>query len=451
MQPQILIVDDEQSILDSLERLLKRERYLVSRAGSAEEALTVLQREAISLLLTDLRLPKMSGLELLPLVKRLAPETEIVLMTAYGSVESAVQAMKEGAYDFITKPIKRAPLLKTIAKALEKQKLVRENRELRRLLEESQGSRTLVGNSAPFRQMRDLLNQVAQSEANILIYGESGTGKEVVARAIHKASARAQGPFIPVNSAALPESIIEAELFGYVKGAFTGADSPRQGRFSKANHGTLFLDEIGELKPQIQIKLLRILQEGVFEPVGSDKPVKTDFRLLAATNKDLKKEVAEGRFREDLYYRLNVISMTIPPLRDRMEDIPLLAAHFIERASAKNKKTMKAISDAALDILTSWHWPGNVRELENVIERGVVLARGDIMEHTDLPPEMQTAPTRELSITVPVGLPLEQVERRLIRETLKMTNGNKKDAAKLLGIAVRTIYRRIAEDSHLLD
>ncbi|MBU1239805.1 sigma-54 dependent transcriptional regulator [Myxococcota bacterium] len=451
MKPSILVVDDEQSILESIERLLLRESYAVFKTDSAEDAITIIQKEHISLLLTDLRLPKMSGIDLLKVVRRIAPATEIILMTAFGSVEVAVTAMKEGAYDFITKPIKRAILLKTISKALEKQKLVSENQELRRLLNEKNSDRLLVGNSTAFRQTRELIAQVAQSEAHVLIFGESGTGKEMAAQSLHQNSPRRAGPFVPVNCAALPESIIESELFGYVRGAFTGAENNRQGRFAKAHGGTLFLDEIGELSQNVQVKLLRILQEGMVEPLGSDKPVKTDFRLICATHKDLKEEVKQGRFREDLYYRLHVISIRIPPLRERMEDIPLLATHFIERANLKNHREVLGIDPGALDVLTSHDWPGNVRELENIMERAVVLTRNEILTIEDLPPELHGSPHRETSINVPLGLPLEEVERRLIRETLKLADGNKKDAARILGIAVRTIYRRIAEDTDLLE
>jgi DNA-binding NtrC family response regulator len=450
-KPNLLVVDDENSILESLGRLLKKEKYNVFLKSSAEAALPILEREKIALLLTDLRLPKMSGLELMKLSRQLSPETEIILMTAYGSVELAVESIKEGAYDFITKPIKRAALLKTLEKALEKQLLVSENRELRRKLSAVKDEKLLIGNSSTFRQTQELIAQVAPSNANVLLLGESGTGKELAAHSIHRLSQRALKPFITVNCAALPESIIESELFGYVKGAFTGAETPRQGRFMQANGGTLFLDEIGELAPHIQVKLLRILQEGKFEAVGSDKTVKTDFRLIAATHKNLKKEVTEGRFREDLYYRLNVISITIPPLRERLDDIPLLSAHFLQKYNKKNSKNIKGISSETLDILTSYHWPGNVRELENVIERGVVLCRDEILDIMDLPPELTTLPPQSKSISVTIGLPLGEIEKQIIKETLKFTQGNKKEAARILGIAVRTIYRRVSDNKELLE
>ena len=445
-EPRLLLVDDEAGILDSLRRLLERDGYVVSCARSAEEALGILQRETFDLLVTDLRLPHLSGLELLRLVRRMSPETEVILMTAYGQIEDAVEAMKEGAYDFLPKPVKRAALVKTLDKAMERRRLVQENRQLRARLDSAEQDRQMVGQSPTFRHLLELLRQVAGSEATVLLRGESGTGKELAARAIHRLSVRAAAPFVAVNCAALPESIIESELFGYVKGAFTGAGTDRAGRFRQADGGTLFLDEIGDLVPHLQVKLLRVLQEGEIEPVGADRPVPVNVRLLAATHRDLEGAVATGRFRADLYYRLNVISIRLPTLSERPDDIALLAAHFMGQFNQKNNKQFLGITQQALDVLTSYPWPGNVRELENVMERAVVLGRGDFISLEHLPPELTAITPSGGSITLPIGVPMEEIERRMIRETLRFTGGNKQDAARLLGIATRTIYRRLAEE-----
>ncbi len=445
-QARLLLVDDEPGILDSLRRLLERDGYVVSCARSAEEALGVLSRETFDVVVTDLRLPHLSGLEILRLARRMSPDTEVILMTAYGQIEDAVEAMKEGAYDFLPKPVKKAALVRTLDKAMERRRLVQENRQLRARLEGAEQEGQLVGQSPAFRHLQDLLRQVASSEATVLLRGESGTGKELAAREIHRRSARAAAPFVAVNCAALPESIIESELFGYVKGAFTGAGADRPGRFRQADGGTLFLDEIGDLAPHLQVKLLRVLQEGEVEPVGADRPAPVNVRLLAATHRNLEEAVAAGRFRADLYYRLNVISITLPPLRERPDDIALLAAHFMGRFNRKNNKQFLGITQEALDVLASHPWPGNVRELENVIERAVVLGRGDFITLEHLPPELTAITPSGGSITLPIGVPMEEIERTMIRETLRFTGGNKQDAARLLGIATRTIYRRLAEE-----
>jgi two-component system response regulator HydG len=378
-KPTVLVVDDEPGIVDSLQKILERESLRVLTAGSGGEALDLVRREPVSVLITDLMMPGMSGIDLLKASRSVSPETETVLMTAYGTVENAVEAMKQGAYDFVTKPIKRAHLLRVVGKALEKRSLVQENRSLRAQLA-AEKRRTLIGQSLPRRRTMDIVMQAAPSQATVLLLGESGTGKELLARAIHEASPRAAGPFVPVNCAALPESILEAELFGYEKGAFTGAVQRHDGRFLQAAGGTLFLDEIGEIPTHVQVKLLRVLQEGEVERLGG-RTAKVDLRLVAATNQDLRAAVREGRFREDLYYRLNVIAVPIPPLRDRREDVPLLAEHFLQLYAARNRRHLGGFSRATLDLLTRYEWPGNVRELENTIERAVVLrghaARGD--------------------------------------------------------------------------
>jgi two-component system response regulator HydG len=439
----VLVVDDEQGIQESLGRIFAREGFQVLTASDAKQGLELLRRQPVKVLLTDLVMPGMTGTDLLKAAKTIAPETEVVLMTAYGTVENAVEAMKQGAYDFVTKPLKRAQIVGVVRRALEKQSLVVENRALRAQLEATR-KRPTIGNSLQWRRMMEVVMQAAPSSATVLIQGESGTGKELLARAIHDHSLRSAGPFVPVNCAAIPETILEAELFGYERGAFTGAVSNRDGRFSIADKGTLFLDEVGEISPQVQVKLLRVLQEGEFERLGG-KTVKVDLRLVAATNKDLQAEVREGRFREDLFYRLNVITVYVPPLRDRSEDIPLLADHFLRRYTEKNNKPMAGFTHAAMERLSAYHWPGNVRELENVVERAVVLTKNQSIGEEDLPRDLFAA--LEVgdgrTISVAVGTPLEEVERRLIHETLKRTKGDKRLAAQLLGIATRTIYRRL--------
>jgi len=325
----LLVVDDDRSNLESIQRTFEREKIEVLTANDGREALDLLRHRKVGVVLTDLMMPGMSGLELLRAVKTVSPETEVILMTAFGTVETAVEAMKEGAWDFVTKPFKRIQIVKAVRRALDQQSLVLENLALRTELLDSRRDRSIVGNSPQIRQLLDMVRQVAPSHATVLLQGESGTGKELIARALHTSSGRANKPFIALNCAALPESLLEAELFGHEKGAFTGAASRRQGRFELADNGTLFLDELGEMSPQVQVKLLRVLQEGEFERVGGTQTLKVDTRIVAATNKDLKSEVEGGRFREDLYYRLNVITITLPPLRERKEDIPLLAQHFL--------------------------------------------------------------------------------------------------------------------------
>jgi len=438
----ILLVDDEQSILESLSRIFAKESYTVLTAPDARQGLELLRRRGVNVLVTDLVMPGMNGTDLLKAAKAIAPETEVVLMTAYGTVENAVEAMKEGAYDFVTKPLKRAHIVGVVRRAVEKQSLVLENRTLKAQLEATR-RRTIVGNSLSWRRMMDVVMQAAPSSATVLVQGESGTGKELLARAIHDYSQRCSGPFVPVNCAAIPETIMEAELFGYERGAFTGAVARRDGRFSLAHSGTLFLDEVGEISPQVQVKLLRVLQEGEFERLGG-RTQKVDIRLVAATNKDLAQEVKDGRFREDLYYRLNVITVYVPPLRDRGDDIPLLGDFFLRRYAEKNTKDVGGFTRAAMDRLGAYHWPGNVRELENVVERAVVLTKERVIDEEVLPRVLfDGGQSTGQSITVAVGTPLEEVERRLIFETLRRTRGDKRLAAQLLGIATRTIYRRL--------
>jgi two-component system response regulator HydG len=441
--PIVLVVDDEQGIRESLKRMLERQDYKVLLAANGKEGLDQLREHRVNVVLTDLRMPGMDGMDLLKAARTVAPDTEVIMMTAYGTVDAAVDAMREGAYDFITKPLKKAHILKTMEKALERQTLVMENQALRAELSVARHSDAIIGSSIALRRTMDIIEQAAPSSATVLLLGESGTGKELLARAIHRGSARANGPFVPVNCSALPESIIEAELFGYEKGAFTGAVTSREGRFLAADGGTVFLDEIGELPLHIQVKLLRVLQEQEVERLGG-RTVEVDLRVVAATNLDLVEQVQTGRFREDLYYRLNVIAVRVPPLRERIDDVPLLADHFLRKYSEKNEKALMGFSRSAMDVLCGYHWPGNVRELENAVERAVVLTRSEVIDEPDLPPEIHGRPgSNGRAVTIPIGTSLEEIERRVIHETLRHTEGDKRLAAQLLGIATRTIYRKL--------
>jgi len=452
--PHILVVDDEEANLTVIQRVLEKAGYEVSTAGNGPEGLEALRAEQPSLLLTDLKMPGMDGQELLRAARAVSPTTEVILMTAFGTVEVAVAAMKEGAYDFITKPLSRHDILRAVGKGLEKAELLAENRRLREQIEAGSGVKGaaahVVGRSQAFRAVMDTVSQVAPSEATVLVSGESGTGKEVLARAIHMLSSRKDGPLISVNCAAIPETLFESELFGYEKGAFTGAADRKPGRFELAQGGTLFLDEVAEMSQAAQVKLLRVLQEGEFERVGGTKTLKLDVRLIAASNRDLEREVAQRTFREDLFYRLNVIPLKLPPLRERRDDIPLLAAHFVSRYSLKNAKPIKGITDQALLAMSAYRWPGNIRELSNTIERAVVLCRSDQLGVEDLPQHMQPeglGGPRQLVFAI--GTPLRELEQTAIRETLRYTGGDKKLAARLLGIASRTIYRRLEEERDL--
>ncbi len=442
--PVILIVDDEPNNLMSLQKIFTKEGMRVFTADGAKRALTCLRQQRVHVVLTDLMMPGPSGVDLLKAVKEVSPTTQVLLMTAYGTVETAVTAMREGAYDFVEKPLKRATIVRSVKKALEHALLVAENSQLRAELK-ALTTREIVGQSASLRAVLEIANQAAPSMANVLVLGESGTGKELIARYVHAKSGRAAAPFVPVNCAAIPETILEAELFGYEKGAFTGATGRREGRFGKARGGTIFLDEIGELSPAVQVKLLRVLQEGEFEPLGGST-TRADVRVVAATNLDLTAEVEGGRFREDLYYRLNVIALVAPPLRNRREDIPLLIDHFLGLYCARNGRSRLTIHEEVQAKLCDYPWPGNVRELENTMERAAVLCRGTDLNLSDLPESIAQAPTPEPeSLTFGVGTPLAEVEQRLIRETLRHAQGDKSLAAQLLGISARTIYRKLEE------
>jgi two-component system response regulator HydG len=436
----VLVVDDEASNTESLERIFVREGMRAFTAPNGSKALEICRQHRVQVVVTDLMMPGMDGIELIRALRAIGADAEVVVMTAYGTVETAVQAMREGAYDFVEKPLKRVQIVKTVKLAAERGALLRENQSLKRELTQLR-SKAIVGSSPTLRRALAIATQAAPSTANVLVLGESGTGKELIARHVHEQSGR-KGDFIAVNLAALPETIVESELFGHERGAFTGASQKREGRIAQARGGTLFLDEIGELAPHVQVKLLRVLQEGEFEPLGG-RTEKADFRLIAATNRDLSREVREGRFREDLFYRLNVIAITCPPLRDRPDDIPLLVDHFVEVYARKNGREGVSVAREVLDRLSGYDFPGNVRELENVIERAVVLSTGAIIRESDLPEPLVRSEPRARSLNFSIGTPLEEIERRVIHATLEHTAGDKRLAAQLLGIATRTIYRKL--------
>ena len=439
----ILVVDDEIELGRALSKLLTRNGYRVLTAGNGEEGLGILRSEEIHLVLSDLQMPKMGGLDLLRAGRVISPSTEFVIITGHGTIETAVGAMKTGAYDFIEKPFSTTTTLNVVRKALEKQQLIAENQELRRRLEEAQGNHNIIGNSESMRSAMETARQVAPSSATIFLTGESGTGKEVFASAIHRWSDRAAQKLVRVSCAALPETLLEAELFGYEAGAFTGAVAQRKGRFEFAHRGTLFLDEVGEMSLTTQVKLLRVLQEGTIERLGGNRPIEVDVRIIAATNADLTAYVAEGSFREDLYYRLNVINLELPPLRHRDQDVILLAGYFLQVYNHKNNKELDGFEPAALEALSKYAWPGNVRELENAVERAVVLSKGPMISVDALPPSVVMGRKRFDVLTIPVGTTLRDAEMALIQATLESTGGDKETAANILGIASRTIYRKL--------
>lgn len=447
MSNSILVVDDDQAHRGMLRTMLRSWGYAVSEAADGDEALNLVRERAFDAVLTDVRMARMDGIHTLKSVLEYNPALPVVLMTAYSSVETAVEALRLGAYDYLVKPLDFEILRHTLWQAIEHSRLSVENRELRRQLSEAAARPGILGRSPAMLAMQETIATVAPTEATVLITGESGTGKELVARALHSGSARADKPMVTVNCAALAENLLESELFGHEKGSFTGADRRREGRFVQANGGTLFLDEIGEMPLPLQAKLLRALQEGEVQRVGSDAPLTVDVRVLAATNRDLREEVARRRFREDLYFRLNVISLEVPPLRDRGEDIPVLAAHFLERFAGRNRKSIRGFSPQAVDSLLRYAWPGNVRELENAVERAVILCNGDLITRRELPAAITEAASPEEASSAAVGalagLPLDELERRAIGETLRCTGDNKSEAARQLGITRATLHNKL--------
>ncbi|MBH24649.1 MAG: transcriptional regulator [Myxococcales bacterium] len=441
----ILVVDDETGARTALLELLKDEGYEVRGAPDGFKAIGILQQWPCDLLLTDLRMPVMDGLTLLKKVKELRPEMVCIIMTAYGSVENAVEAMKLGADDYLTKPLNFDAVEVVLARAFERMDMMRELDELRRERTVPNPRTRIIGNSPPIQEVNKLIEQIATARATVLITGESGTGKELIARMIHEKSDRANAPFVRLHCAALSETLLESELFGHEKGSFTGATGRRQGRFEEADKGTLFLDEIGEIPMATQVKLLRFLQQREFERVGGNRTITVDVRIVAATNRDLQQAVREGDFREDLYFRLNVIHVKSPPLRTRRSDIPVLVRHFIVKYSEENRKQIKDITAEALDILMAYDWPGNVRELENVIERAVVLTESDIIDVNHLPPDFgQTTLSISHDIRIP-GSSLAELERFAILKTYEATGGNTSETADMLGISVRKVQYKLKE------
>ena len=445
----ILVVDDERSMQEFLEIFFRSEGYDVVTAGDVDTALVHLENDEFDVVISDIQMPGRSGIDLVHATYEISPETVVIMITAFASTETAITAMKEGAYDYVTKPFKVDELRIVVEKALEKKLLSSENRRLRRELRSHSRDRTIIGNSAVIRRVCELISQVADSKANVLISGESGTGKEVVARAIHRGGPRRDQPFVAVNCAAIPETLLESELFGHVKGAFTGAVQNKEGLFEVADEGTLFLDEVGELTLAVQVKLLRAIQEKSFRRVGGSGDTRANVRIVAASNRRLEDEVASGRFREDLYYRLNVIEIPLPTLRERSEDIPLLVAHFIEKYATELEKDVNRISDDAIARLTEYRFPGNVRELENVIERAVALSRSELIDMDSLPPAVLSpaASADSPRITSTEGVDLEtmlnQYESGLLKEALQAANGVKKRAAKLVGVSFRSFRYRL--------
>jgi two-component system, NtrC family, response regulator HydG len=450
MQPRILIVDDDPGHLAMLQTVIKGWGHDAAGAEDGAAALAALKDRPFDLVLTDVRMAGMDGLELLSRIKKYNPAIPVLIMTAYSSVDTAVAALKSGGYDYLTKPLDMDVLKLTLERALDHVRLAAENKNLKSRLDGRFRTEDIIGTSKPMRDVLDLAAMVAPTEATALITGESGTGKELIAKAIHYGSRRKDGPLITVNCAALSETLLESELFGHEKGAFTGADKRREGKFMAADKGTIFLDEIGEIAPSVQAKLLRAIQEREIERLGGDRPLHVDVRIIAATNRDLKKEVAEGRFREDLFYRLNVVAVEMPPLRERREDIPALAQHFLSRYADKNRKLIKGFTPMAMEALIRSPWPGNVRELENAVERAVILAPGDYITERELPacPELAVGSARvgdgangvEADLA---GMPLEDVEKRAILATLDDVGGNKSEAARVLGITRATLHKKL--------
>jgi two-component system response regulator AtoC len=444
MKSTVLVVDDEEKLRRVVELQLKTAGFEVEQAGSAEDALKRADRADV--ILTDLRLPGISGLELLANLRRQDSHTPVIVMTAFGSIETAVEAMKAGAVDFLPKPFSLDHLMTVVNKALELRTLRDENRELRAELGQRYEFDNIVGRSDAMREIFATVERVAPTRATVLMCGESGVGKDLIARAIHHHSPRDGRPFVKINCTALPENLMESELFGYEKGAFTGANTTKPGKFEQADTGTVFLDEIGDVPASVQVKLLRILQEREFERLGSNKTRHIDVRVLAATNVDLRAALEQGTFREDLYYRLNVLPINIPPLRERKEDIPFLADHFVKKLKKDLGTPVESISEAAIQRLLEYHWPGNVRELENVIERSMVLASGAVLEADDI--KLDLAPKARLATAdnfLPDGMTLDDYERSIIREALHRANGNKSQAARLLGLTRNALRYRLSQ------
>ncbi len=441
MPANILILDDEQNYLLILEAMLSDEGYTITALSDPETGLAYLDESEVDLVITDMKMPKLTGQDVLEHVKKNFPYIPVIIMTAFGSIESAVEAMKIGAFDYITKPFANEELLLSVTKAAQFAKAQQENRQLREQIKDRYSPSNIIGRSKPMLHVFDMISKAAPGSSTVLITGESGTGKELVAQAVHQASPRCDKPFVSVNCMAFNAGVLESELFGHEKGSFTGAVALKRGRFEAADQGTLFLDEIGEISHDMQVKLLRVLQEKTIERVGGGEPIKVDIRIVAATNKNLKEAVEKGEFREDLYYRLNVVSIEMPPLRERREDIPFLVDHFLATYSADNNKEFEGFAPAAMDYMTAYEWPGNVRQLQNVVERCVVLSSGIVIETEDLPAEIKDEEAQFKSAVdlLPAKLnladTLDKIEATLVRRALVASNFVKVDAAEMLGIS----------------
>ncbi len=446
-KPRILLVDDDKNTANGLRKILLQDGYDTDCAYTGKEALNLIATEHFDIVITDMKLPDISGFSIIEKVKKKDIDIAVVMITAFSSIQTAIDAMKKGADDYLTKPVNIEELELILKKIWEKRFLILQNKELKQKLNDKYSFSGIIGNTPEVQLIFKTITEIAPTAATVLICGETGTGKELIANAIHYNSDRKDKPFITLHCASLSEGVLESELFGHEKGAFTGAISQRRGRFELANGGSLFLDEVGEMNSHVQIKLLRVLETGKFERVGGEKTLESDVRIIAATNRDLEKEINEGRFREDLYYRLNVINLKLPSLRERKEDIGLLIDNFLIKYSKKNKKNIKGITPQSIKLLNNYDWPGNVRELENAIERAVVMAKSEYVEPNNLPSNINvnTKKSRKETFRIPSGATMKEIEKKVILETLQTTNGSKSKAAKILGISTRKIEYKIKE------
>ena len=444
MQYTILIIDDEKNIREGLGAALEMEGYKIALASDGKAGLERLVKGDIDLVITDLRMPEVSGEQVLAKVTAENPGVPVIVLTGHGSIDSAVDAMRNGAYDFLTKPLNLDQLVLIVKRALQGRELVLKHKELQEELNSRKSFESIIGKSAEMQKIFEIVRKAAGSKASVLITGESGVGKELIANALHNLSPRRDNSLIKVHCAALSENLLESELFGHEKGAFTGATSLKRGRFELANGGTIFLDEIGEIDQNVQIKILRVLQDKRFERVGGEETLEVDVRVIAATNRDLEAEIAAGRFREDLYYRLNVVHIHVPPLRDRRDDIPLLITAFLQEFAKENGKTIEGIDSRARSALYKFDWPGNIRQLRNCLESAVVMSSGPIIKLEDLPPSIAGSSQTDI-IEVPAGIPMSEAEKMLILQNLAINKGNKTKTADILGIGRKTLHRKLDE------
>ncbi|HPX27034.1 MAG TPA: sigma-54 dependent transcriptional regulator [Treponemataceae bacterium] len=446
MKFNILIIDDEKNIREGLAASLELEGYNPVLAKDGKEGLELISRGDIDLVITDLRMPQVSGAEVLAKVSSESPGLPVIVLTGHGSIDSAVDAMRNGAYDFLTKPLSLDRLTLIVKRALQNRELVLQHRSLQEELNSKKSFESIIGKSSEMQKIFDMVRRVADSKASVLITGESGVGKELIANAVHNLSSRKDKSFIKVHCAALSETLLESELFGHEKGSFTGAVARKRGRFELAHGGSIFLDEIGEIDQNVQIKLLRVLQEKEFERVGGEETIQVDVRVIAATNKDLEKQISLGKFREDLFYRLNVVHLHIPPLRDRKDDIPLMVTQFLEEFARENGKTITGIDSRARSALYTYDWPGNIRQLRNCMESAVVMCQGTSISLDDLPPSV-IQNTHSDTIQIPIGIPLSEAEKIIIQQNLAVQNGNKSKTADILEIGRKTLHRKLDEYS----